>query len=92
MKVSGLGRFALGQAVPDREHAVCVSLPTVRDLVGYEEKDDRVRSSIRSGYPRFVQHYRIGELIHFLDLKDGTAGRRRFLFADAQTCQAQPNS
>ena len=87
MKVSGLGRFALGQAVPDREHAVCVSLPTVRDLVGYEEKDDRVRSSIRSGYPRFVQHYRIGELIRFLDLKDGTAGRRRFLFADTQTCQ-----
>ena len=87
MKVSGLGRFALGQAVPDREHAVCVSLPTVRDLVGYEEKDNRVRSSIRSGYPRFVQHCRIGELIRFLDLKEGAEGRQRFLFADAQTCK-----
>lgn len=87
MKVSGLGRFALGQAVPNREHAVCVSLPTVRDLVGYEEKDNRVRSSIRSGYPRFIQHYRIGELIRFLDLKEGTEGRRRFLFADSQTCK-----
>ena len=87
MKVSGLGRFALGQSVPNREHAVCVSLPTIRDLVGYEEKDNRVRSSIRSGYPRFVQHYRIGELIRFLDLKEGTEGRRRFLFADAQTCK-----
>ena len=87
MKVSGLGRFALGQAVPNREHAVCVSLPTVRDLVGYEEKDNRVRSLMRSGYPRFVQHYRISELIRFLDLKEGTEGRQRFLFADIRTCR-----
>lgn len=82
-----MGRFSLGQAVPNREHAVCVSLPTVRDLIGYEEKDKRVRSSMRSGYPRFVQHHKIGQLIHFLDLKKGTNGKRRFLFADAQACK-----
>ena len=87
MKFSGLGRFALGQAVPDRDHAVCVSLPTFRDLIGYEEKDNRVQSSVRTGYPRFVQHHRIGETIRFLDLKEGTAGRRRFLFSNAQPCR-----
>ena len=39
MKVSGLGHFALGQSVPSKRHAVCVSLPTVEDLIGYEEKN-----------------------------------------------------
>jgi hypothetical protein len=29
----------LGRRIPDRLHAVSVSLPALRDLIGYEEKD-----------------------------------------------------
>ena len=56
MKTSGLGKFALGQAVHNRDHAVCVSLPLVSDLVGYEEKKPETLQAMSSGYPRFVQH------------------------------------
>ena len=85
MKATGLGRFALGQPVPDREHAVCVSLPKFRDLIGYEEKDPGVRASMRSGYPRFVQHHRISQLIRHLDSSEQNDQWQRFLFANEKS-------
>ena len=63
MKTSGLGKFALGQTVPNRDHAVCVSLPTVDDLIGYEEKRPDTLQSLQSGYPRFVKHPFLRKLI-----------------------------
>jgi cystathionine gamma-synthase len=87
VRVSGLGRFALGQPVPDREHAVCVSLPTFRDLIGYEEKDPGIRASMRSGYPRFVQHHQIGKLIRHLDSPEQNGEWQRFLFSDEKSCR-----
>ena len=44
----------LGRPIPDSPHAVSVCLPTWRDVVGYEEGDERVRARLRAGYPRFV--------------------------------------
>ena len=70
MSVCGLGEFALGQAVPNREHAVCVSIPTVSDLVGYETKDPRIMSQMESGYPRFVEHRLIQKLIQLEEKKN----------------------
>tara|TARA_Y100001934_G_scaffold117344_1_gene143679 strand:- start:926 stop:2428 length:1503 start_codon:yes stop_codon:yes gene_type:complete len=84
---SGLGRFELGRPFPDRAHAVCVSLPTVRDLVGYEEKDPRVLETMVSGYPRFVRHSRIEQLIDYLDRKSGEDGMTRFLVSDQKACE-----
>jgi cystathionine gamma-synthase len=46
----------LGRRIPDRTHAVSMSLPTMRDMIGYEEKDPAVVQHIASGYPRFVLH------------------------------------
>ena len=46
----------LGQRIPDRLHAVSCSLPTMRDVIGYEEKDPAVTAHLTSGYPRFVVH------------------------------------
>lgn len=46
----------LGHPVPPSPHAVCCSLPTMRDVVGYEEKDPAVLEAMRSGYPRFFLH------------------------------------
>jgi cystathionine gamma-synthase len=46
----------LGQPIPDRPHAVSCSIPTMRDVVGYEEKDPAVTRHLQSGYPRFLLH------------------------------------
>ena len=65
MKVKGLGHFPLGTPVPQKEHAVCVSLPTLDDVVGYEEKNPATLEQIKSGYPRFVRHRKIQQLETF---------------------------
>lgn len=46
----------LGTRIPDRLHAVSCSLPTMRDVIGYEEKDAAIVAHMSSGYPRFVVH------------------------------------
>lgn len=46
----------LGSRIPDRLHAVSCSLPTMRDVIGYEEKDAATIQHMSSGYPRFVIH------------------------------------
>ncbi len=51
-----LRHYPLGEPVPDSPHAVCVSIPTMRDVVGYETKDPATMSKIHTGYPRFVVH------------------------------------
>ena len=87
MSVCGLGKFALGQAVPNREHAVCVSIPTVSDLVGYEKKDPRTMSHMDSGYPRFVEHRLIQKLIKLEEKETGNGEIKSFLFANNKHCQ-----
>jgi cystathionine gamma-synthase len=46
----------LGQRIPSSLHGVSASLPTMRDVIGYEEKDPEVIRHMTSGYPRFVVH------------------------------------
>jgi len=46
----------LGQRIPASLHAVSCSLPTMRAVRGYEEKDPAITSHLTSGYPRFVVH------------------------------------
>jgi cystathionine gamma-synthase len=46
----------LGCPLPDSPHAVSVAIPTWAQVVGYEEKDVRVTSRFRCGYPRFFLH------------------------------------
>jgi cystathionine gamma-synthase len=47
----------LGQRIPSFSlHAVSCSLPTMRAVIGYEEKDPAIIQHLTSGYPRFVVH------------------------------------
>ncbi|MBI40826.1 MAG: Cys/Met metabolism PLP-dependent enzyme [Leptospiraceae bacterium] len=46
-------------------HAVSVSLPRVADVIGYEEKRSETMSRIKSGYPRFVAHPYVTELVTY---------------------------
>lgn len=50
----------VGQSVPPlTDHAISVSLPTWKDVVGYEEGDKRVSDAMVNGYPRFFIHFSI---------------------------------
>ena len=75
----------LGRRIPDRLHAVSVSLPTMRDLIGYEEKDPAVAQQITSGYPRFVLHPCLRQLSKHLALQHGLTGRTLWLTASARS-------
>ena len=46
--------IALGSAIPPSPHAVSCSLPTMRSVRGYEEKDPVITQQLVAGYPRFV--------------------------------------
>lgn len=65
----------LGQPIPPGAHSVSCSLPTMRDVIGYEEKDPAVTRHLTSGYPRFVQHPFLREAGQVLL---DAAGRRDF--------------
>ncbi len=51
-----LKHYPLGDPVNGSPHSVCVSLPTMADVIGYEEGRAEVRGALRTGYPRFVVH------------------------------------
>lgn len=51
-----LRSFPLGQPIPGSVHSVSCSLPTLADVIGYEERDPAVLAALQSGYPRFAAH------------------------------------
>ncbi|KAJ9494161.1 Cystathionine gamma-synthase [Exophiala xenobiotica] len=81
---------ALGQPVPNTDHAVSVSLPSWKATVGYEEGEDWVVSKMRTGYPRFFIHLTIQELEKEVLKLYGRHGEKVMLFpslATAKRCQ-----
>jgi cystathionine gamma-synthase len=83
--MSAFHHLPLGHRIPDCLHAVSVSLPTIRDLVGYEEKDPAIVRQITSGYPRFVLHPCLRRLAEHLVRQHGLVGRTLWLTASARS-------
>lgn len=50
-------------------HAVSVSLPTINDVVGYEEGKSKVIQKMKSGYPRFFTNLFVRQLTEFISDK-----------------------
>jgi cystathionine gamma-synthase len=69
----------LGRPIPDRPHAVSFSLPTMRAVCGYEEKDPAITGFVTSGYPRFVVHPFAARLAGHLTAAHLPAGRKLWL-------------
>ncbi len=86
MKTSGLGRFTLGQPLPARPHAVCVSLPKMADVIGYEEKDPATLEAMPTGYPRFVRHQMIKRMVEHLNTEN-RIDQCGYLFAQEKDCK-----
>lgn len=70
----------VGEAVPNIDHAVSVSLPTWEATVGYEEGEDWVVSKMKSGYPRFFIHPIIQSLALEIEAKFGREGEKCTIF------------
>ena len=79
----------LGQRIPDSPHAVSCSLPTMRDVRGYEEKDPEITRHLTSGYPRFVVHPFARQLAeHITSLTPALAGRTLWLTSSGKMARA----
>src|SRR4051812_17403894 len=79
----------LGQRIPPSPHAVSCSLPTMRAVRGYEEKDPAIMRELTSGYPRFVVHPFTRELAaHFLSREPALNGRTLWLTSSSRMAHA----
>ena len=79
----------LGQRIPASPHAVSCSLPTMRDVRGYEEKDPETMRHLTSGYPRFVVHPFARQLAeHYVATQPALTGRTLWLTTSARMAQA----
>jgi cystathionine gamma-synthase len=82
----------LGVPLPRDEHACSVSLPTWSSVVGYEEGDSNVISMLATGYPRFVYHPYVVQLMQTILQMHGNVATEDCLIlpnADAAArCQA----
>lgn len=59
-----------GQTLPiNNVHAVSVSMPTIQDVIDYEEQTPEILEKIQSGYPRFILHPYLKKLGHFIKQK-----------------------
>ncbi|OCH86457.1 PLP-dependent transferase [Obba rivulosa] len=82
-------QVALGGSVPPlTAHAISVSLPTWRDVVGYEEGEQRVVNAMVSGYPRFFIHLSIQKLARICEQKFGVNGERCLLCPTRKVAEA----
>ncbi len=75
---ASLAHRPLGARIPDGTHAVCVSLPTMADVVGYEEGRAETREHVKTGYPRFMRHPYVGRAALALATEFGLLGRALF--------------
>ncbi|MFK7002419.1 hypothetical protein BWK63_02960 [Flavobacterium covae] len=63
--------ISCGKSIPyDNPHAVSVSLPTIDDVVGYEEGDENIIEKMESGYPRFFRNRLVQRLVDYVQKKN----------------------
>ena len=79
--------FPLGSNINGSPHSVCVSLPTLRDVIGYEEKEERVLQAMQNGYPRFFEHEWIRTLRESLQAQGRLHGMHFYPTASAQAAE-----
>ncbi|MDJ0838213.1 MAG: PLP-dependent transferase [Acidobacteriota bacterium] len=66
--MSGFTPLACGKKIPSGSmHAVSVSLPTMSDLIGYENQDPEFLKIVKRGYPRFHIHPYVRQMQEYLN-------------------------
>lgn len=87
LPMTSFRHYPLGETCPSSPHAVVSSLPTMADVRGYEEHEPRVLEALQSGYPRFVVHVFIRELIEFYLKREKLEGRAAVLVPGRRATQ-----
>ena len=82
-----LRHFSLGEPCPASPHAVVSSLPTMADVHAYKQNEPRVVKALETGYPRFVEHTFIKELICFYLNRAGLEGSGAVLIPGRRATQ-----
>lgn len=77
----------LGQRIPASVHGVSCSLPTMRAVIGYEEKDPEIVRHLSSGYPRFVLHPYVRQLSEIFRQELQLDGQTVWLASSARTAE-----
>lgn len=73
--MNSLKSYPLGASFCDSPHSVIRCLPTMADVIDYEEHEPRVMEALPAGYPRFVVHTYIKQLLEFYLEREGLVGR-----------------
>ncbi|MDR2513096.1 MAG: PLP-dependent transferase [Puniceicoccales bacterium] len=79
--------FPLGTRIPDSPHAVVVSLPTIADVIGYEERHVETMDVVRMGYPRFIRHPYLTQAARKLSAGTPIGTRAQFPVASASAAR-----
>lgn len=85
--MSSLRHHPLGQPVPNSVHAVCCSLPTMADVIGYEEKHPETLQAVKFAYPRFVFHDYVRRVMHYLHQRHAGQGRLLYVLVSQRAAQ-----
>ena len=82
---------AAGVQIPDTPHGLSVSIPTIAEVIGVEEKDSAMLSRIPTGYPRYRTHPYVIQLSELLQERMFLDGSEFLLvsshFAAKQLCK-----
>lgn len=78
-----LRAMPLGHPLPNSVHGVSCSLPTMADIIGYEEKRPETLRALKAGYPRFVVHDYVERTRALLAGEAAFAGRALFPVSSA---------
>ncbi|KIJ15987.1 cystathionine gamma-synthase [Paxillus involutus ATCC 200175] len=75
-----LGDIPLGQPLPPTPHALCMSLPNWKHVVGCVEGEKTILDTVVTGYPRFFIHRSVQKLIEICEQKFGHDGETCLIF------------
>ncbi len=65
MSFSHFRHIPCGESFPaGNPHAISMSLPTIADVIGYEEQNPEVLKKLQTGYPRFFMNQYVGQAMH----------------------------
>lgn len=85
--MSTLQHYPLGASVSNSPHSVTTCLPTMADVIGYEEKEPRVMRAMSAGYPRFLRHRWIEDLLNFYLDREGLTSPAAVLIPSRRASQ-----
>ena len=77
----------LGKAIPHSSHAVSVTLPLWKHVVGYEEGDPEIFEAMELGYPRFMIHPSVKALFDQCTERFGAPGEVAVAFPSERSAK-----